>query len=1357
MATRSLGTLTLDLIAKIGGYVGPLDKAARTTKKNSSDMSKDIKSIGIAAAALGATAAIAFAALAKASINAADDLSKASQQIGYSVESLSALKFTAGLAGVEFEGLITSLGKFNKNIAETVKTGTGPAADAFADLQIQLVGTDGKLKSTEVLFTEVAEKLSILEDGAIKTALAQDLLGRSGSKLIPLLNGGADGIKAGADEAARLNQVIGTDAAKAAEQFNDNLTRLKASVTGIANVAAMEAIPQLVEMSDIFSDPEFQQGISTVASGLVTATGALAGFISGVGNFTKWAGEEFASRFNGINNDDVVRIEGLLDKLKAERDKGFFTRASNYRDDNALEAAIKQTEDQLRDAYKRMEEDAAATAKALKNSIAYGVADLKEENTLTAEQIEANRKLREQREAAEKAAKKLAEQQAAQAKKLQEDYDSITGVMEKQIALYGDTTKAAEIRYELENGYLKGITDKQQKYYIGLAEQLDLLEKQKDVWDEIESHGGPDAVFADIPKFSDTPKEDIKKFLEFTEDAAERINGAFSDAWMNIENGWEGLRDGIVDSFKRMLAEMAHEALTKPIVMQIQQSITGGAGSVAGTLNPAGIYAGVGLAVLAGVSAWNDYQDKKFEKLTAEYRQSTQSLGTVLGEANKKSESIGNSIDKLGALAGDSLGINNAMLLELMQIRDGIAGVSAGFARQFGIRGGGDFSNIKTGTTTFNQDVAGYLLIGMFKPISDLIGGQLGGFIDSVIGGVSKAVYSKKKKIIDSGLKFTGQTLADILETGLVDVMGYAAVQTKKKVLGITSSNKVKEQLAGLDDALLDQFAGVFENAAQALDMASGVFGIAFDDYIKDLAIDPQKLSLKGLEGDALVAEIEAFFSSTLDNWAEIVLGVQQNNPAAKLSEFAALAAKAAGVNIDAYGDAVDSISAELTRGAEILKEFQRVGEGAFETMIRLAGETSAFADAAEKLNFNFNVVGMAAVEAVQYLADAAGGFEALSRSVSNYAGKFLSEAEKIAFAEKVVGEGFSKLGLAVPQTREAFAALVQGLEITTEQGREQFAAIMNLVDASDAYIGALEKQTKAAEEAQKVALSGAFDSLTQAVQAERDVLDKINQTAINALQKSLTEHQAVANSLSSALSNMALESSRADLMTRRAAKAQVIAANAIAKAGGPLPGVGQLDKALEMLARPSEQLYATFEEYATDFYATQKSLMELQAVASGQVSIDEQALKNQEDYFAAEMERFDELLEFYQDQLDTLNGIDNSVLTVVEAVNDLTALLSGAGVNFQVPAGLVTPTSYAAAQSLAQPYAYTPLTTAAAPINPATGGYVVADLLTEIQALREELAASQFAIAKNTMKSRQILERWEGDGLPPEREEEEA
>src|SRR5690606_17640592 len=106
----------------------------------------------------------------------------------------------------------------------------------------------------------------------------------------------------------------------------------------------------------------------------------------------------------------------------------------------------------------------------------------------------------------------------------------------------------------------------------------------------------------------------------------------------------------------------------------------------------------------------------------------------------------------------------------------------------------------------------------------------------------------------------------------LIDAYAYADINTKKKFLGVTTSNRMRRETEALDDILLGQFADVFSNAGSALEQAADIFGIEFDNYIDRLTIPVQDLSLKDLEGEELTAEIEAFFSSTLDNWAGVLV-----------------------------------------------------------------------------------------------------------------------------------------------------------------------------------------------------------------------------------------------------------------------------------------------------------------------------------------------------------------------------------------------------------------------------------------------------------------------------------------------------
>lgn len=205
-----------------------------------------------------------LAAFSKASIDAADELGKMSQKVGVGVEALSGLKYAAELSDVSLEALGGSLKKLSVNAADTAK-GTGEARDAFAALGINVKDAEGNLKGSDKLLAEIADSFAGMEDGAGKTALAVKLFGRSGADLIPLLNAGSAGIKSMREEAERLGIVIDERTAKSAEQFNDNLTRMKASASGLGVELAKRALPGLTQVTDAMTEAAKEGGFLRAA------------------------------------------------------------------------------------------------------------------------------------------------------------------------------------------------------------------------------------------------------------------------------------------------------------------------------------------------------------------------------------------------------------------------------------------------------------------------------------------------------------------------------------------------------------------------------------------------------------------------------------------------------------------------------------------------------------------------------------------------------------------------------------------------------------------------------------------------------------------------------------------------------------------------------------------------------------------------------------------------------------------------------------------------------------------------------------------------------------------------------------
>lgn len=186
--------------------------------------------------------------LAKSSLDAADSLNKLSQSTGTTVEELSALGYAARLSDVSQEGLSTGLKKLSKNMLDAA-AGTGEGRDAFAAMGVSVKNAAGGLRTTGDILEDLAEKFSSYEDSAAKTALAQKIFGRSGADLIPLLNQGREGLAAMAAEADRLGLVLTKETTQAAENFNDNLTRLRALLEGFANRTLREVLPLLEKYS----------------------------------------------------------------------------------------------------------------------------------------------------------------------------------------------------------------------------------------------------------------------------------------------------------------------------------------------------------------------------------------------------------------------------------------------------------------------------------------------------------------------------------------------------------------------------------------------------------------------------------------------------------------------------------------------------------------------------------------------------------------------------------------------------------------------------------------------------------------------------------------------------------------------------------------------------------------------------------------------------------------------------------------------------------------------------------------------------------------------------------------------------
>jgi hypothetical protein len=434
MASKSLGTLTLDLVAKIGGFEAGLDKASRKSKKTSTDIAKHAKTIGIGVAAGVTAAAAGIAVMVSRQLDAIDAQAKMAQRLRTTFDSLTSLGRAGELAGVSMQQIEVASRSLDINLGRATQ-GAKAQTDAFAKLKLSAddiakLPLDERIKAIN---TALKENVSETE----RAAVAADLFGSRGAAAIQQLT--PETIA----EAARQVEIFGlnlsdVDAAKV-ELANDALSTFGLLGDGIAQQITVQLAPALQALGEAFLDSaEEVGGLDNAVQDFVENTVKTVAFavdaMSGFGRVVTVVAQGIRFLQFG-SNDALAQIRAALETPLAGQALVDAWEKAKVAADKAAAAAI------------------AARAGT---EVAAGPSP-------------------EQAKAAEDAVK--AAEKAAAA--LLKTFQTTEAGYEKQIALIGATTEAEKLRYEIAAGNLVGINEAQQDRLIALADELDAVEKLK--------------------------------------------------------------------------------------------------------------------------------------------------------------------------------------------------------------------------------------------------------------------------------------------------------------------------------------------------------------------------------------------------------------------------------------------------------------------------------------------------------------------------------------------------------------------------------------------------------------------------------------------------------------------------------------------------------------------------------------------------------------------------------------------------------------------------------------------------------------------------------------------------------------
>ena len=277
--STTVGRLTIDMVANVARLQRDMEQAKKSVGTAMGSIQKTVDLAKKALIGLGGVLAVGkFASFIKGAIDSADQMSKLSQRIGVSVKDVAGLELAFRQSGLQAGALQQSMGRLSVAIANGNR--------ALEVMGVQTRNVDGTLKDTRQVLGEVANRFASYQDGAAKSALAIELFGRAGADMIPLLNGGAEGLEKFDEMAKKLGLTLDEETTTAAEKFNDTLDLVRASAEGMARQVAAQLLPTLESMAEAFfnlaSESDILQNVAkaiTVVFQTLTVVGSDVAFV----------------------------------------------------------------------------------------------------------------------------------------------------------------------------------------------------------------------------------------------------------------------------------------------------------------------------------------------------------------------------------------------------------------------------------------------------------------------------------------------------------------------------------------------------------------------------------------------------------------------------------------------------------------------------------------------------------------------------------------------------------------------------------------------------------------------------------------------------------------------------------------------------------------------------------------------------------------------------------------------------------------------------------------------------------------------------------------------------------------------
>lgn len=212
-----------------------------------------------------------FTGLSALSLSVAKDttaLDVMAKQLDVTTKDLQELELVAQQSGVEIGLLTKSFTKFNKDL-NAVNFSTTLTAKEISKLGVSVYKTNGKLRDSKDIYSDVAKKINNIQDNSKQAAVSQKLFGTSNLALVKTLSLTSEEYAKQRAEVLKLGYVVDSKGIKSSQNFIKSWSQFKIIINGIRQELAIKFMPVFTNVINRFKE-WYGENRKLISSGIET-------------------------------------------------------------------------------------------------------------------------------------------------------------------------------------------------------------------------------------------------------------------------------------------------------------------------------------------------------------------------------------------------------------------------------------------------------------------------------------------------------------------------------------------------------------------------------------------------------------------------------------------------------------------------------------------------------------------------------------------------------------------------------------------------------------------------------------------------------------------------------------------------------------------------------------------------------------------------------------------------------------------------------------------------------------------------------------------------------------------------------